>query len=44
MGKFRSEFLKTHIIDVSNLDGGIYFLELNMGNGGHIIKKIIKEN
>ena len=44
MGKFRSEFLKTNIIDVSNLEGGIYILELNMVNGERIIKKILKEN
>jgi len=43
-GVFKTEFLNAHTIDLSNLQEGIYILEIFLANGERIVKKIIKEN
>ena len=44
MGVLQNEFINTHMIDLANLDSGVYFLELIMDNHQRKITKIIKEN
>jgi len=44
MGVFVTDFIRTNSLDVSNLEEGIYFLELTSENGDRIVKKIVKEN
>jgi hypothetical protein len=44
MGIFKTEFLNTNTIDLRNLEGGIYLLELISENDERIIRKILKEN
>jgi hypothetical protein len=44
LGVFVTDFLRTNSLDVSNLEEGIYFLELTSENGERIVKKIVKEN
>jgi hypothetical protein len=41
---FIAEFPNTNSIDISNLEEGIYFLELISKSNERIIKKIAKEN
>ncbi len=44
LGQIRSEYKRTNTIDLSNLETGIYFLEISLEEGDHIIKKVVKEN
>ena len=44
MGLFLAEFPITNSIDISNLEKGIYFLELISKSNERIVKKIVKEN
>lgn len=44
MGIFLAESKRSNNIDLSNLETGIYFLELTLENGERIIKRILKEN
>jgi hypothetical protein len=44
MGLFKSEFKRTHTIDLSNLQAGIYYLEITSEKGERIIKRVVKEN
>ena len=44
MGLFLAEFPNINSIDISNLENGIYFLELISKSNERIVKKIAKEN
>lgn len=43
MGVFSAQFLNSNTIDISNLEEGIYFLEIILANGERVVKKIIRE-
>jgi hypothetical protein len=43
-GAFVTQYLRTNMFDVSNLEEGIYFLELTFENGERMASKIVKEN
>lgn len=43
MGELLAEFVQTGTIDISQLAGGVYFLELNLENDQRIVEKVIKE-
>ncbi len=44
MGTFKKDFKRTNTIDLSDLNGGIYFIEIISEKGSRVVKKVIKEN
>lgn len=44
LGIFVTDFQRTNSLDVSNLEEGIYFLELTSDKGERFVKKIVKVN